>query len=223
MSDGDIDGKPYTAGAGYTPPAAGLAPGQNSPHHSDPLPKLEQAARLKFAQQVYSRCRGTRRAEGEFDYLTNKWKPTVREDLGRDPPCSDRPVTFKSWSHVYRLCMRALDGHDVPPDIAKFRDELWPQVHEKFFENAVDSTEKAASNKHEKQQRMATKRAKLLADAAVRESREFRIKQAEERIARYDASIKKLMTKVHALETRRKRAARSIAALKRHGEKEGKA
>lgn len=216
MSDGpDIDGKPFTAGAGHTPPAAGE-------WSTKELPPLERKARIKFAQQVYSRCRGKRDAEGEFNGDTMKWEPTSREDEGHTPPRPARVHHFRSWSHIYRLCMRALEGHDVPPDIAKYRDELWPKVHAAFFENAVETAEKAASDAHEKQQRMAAKRAKLLAEAAVKESRDYRIKQAEERVAGYNASIAKLEAKVKALETQKKRALRSIAALKRFAEKEAK-
>lgn len=182
-----------------------------------PLPAIEAQARLLFARKVYRRARAP---EAVFNSDTGKMLPTVREDCGVDPPKPCLPARLHSWSHVYTLCMRACRGEDVPPDIAKYRDELWPEIHAKFYTEKVDEALKAESDKFSRTAAREARRAKALAEMAVRESREARIKAAQERIVSYDAKLAKYAAKVKALETRKKRAMRSLRALKRYEEKE---
>ena len=218
--DDEIDHMPEEALDLVTPlPPDPLTKGGN-PLQPTELPKVEADARLKFCRAVYSRTKMNRTPEGYFDGDTGKWVPTVREDLGVDPPRPAAPRHFKGWAHTYYLCQRACDGHDVPPDIAKFRDELWGRVHETHYVELVTKNLKAESDTHEKQQRAKEKRERLLAKAQVKESRDGRIKAAEARVTSYDGKIAKLMSKVKALETRKKRALRSIRALKRIGTKQ---
>lgn len=168
--------------------------------------KVEEAARLEFARYVYRNCK--REPEGTFNGDTGKFEPTSREGLHDTTP--KVPKHFKGWAHTYWLCMAALDGKDVPPDIVKARDEHWGRIHLKHYAKAKTAQLKAESAAFEKAQRaQAKKQAK-----AEGKSRVARIAKAEATIKRYDTKIKRLTTL-------RKKAVRSLKALQR-AEQKGK-
>ncbi len=167
----------------------------------------EDDARLSWARFVFRNRKRT--LEGSFNGDTGKYTPSVREGLGDVTP--RLPAYFHKWRHVYRLCMAALDGKDVPPDIeASFRSD-YPVIHERVMVNAVDEHLKKQSKQHVKAVREA---AKAMAKA---ESQTATARLAERRtqLAGLELKVRRLESKKKALLTRIKRVKRSIGALER--------
>lgn len=173
------------------------------------LKKADDAAFLEWAQKVHKR---RRKPEGEFAGATGKITPTARETTrysanggARTPDI--RPVsprTLQSWGHVYSLCLRARLGGDVPPDIAESFKKDYGPINAARMGAAVDAALKRESDAHEARERVKRAQEKALA-----------ARSTEARLAKQQAKVKRLNTRIKYLETLRAKTNRSVSALER--------
>lgn len=182
---------------------------------TDDMQRADDAARLEFARRVFKH---KRKPEGELDLERMILTPSVRENLGKPEPANAYLTgiaaprsRFVSWSHVYKLCMRACDGKEVPLDIAEKFATLYPKINERHMRNAVDVRLLKESQEHDRAQRADAKATKL----AASKTRDARRAKREKQLAGLEAKLKKVKQHEALLLTRMKRVRASIRMLSR--------